>query len=81
MLVGVVFAAAAGALLWAWLRRSWELLLYAGGALLGAVVLFEVGSPWVAGKSLAAASPALYKRFRTRFPRLRPTPGSVRPPA
>jgi hypothetical protein len=57
-LVGVVFAAGAGALLWAWLRRSWELLLYAGGALLGAVVLFEVGSPWVAGKSLAAASPA-----------------------
>ena len=31
--------------------------------------------------ALAAASPALYKRFRTRFPRLRPTPGSVRPPA
>src|SRR5205085_1762385 len=58
VLVGVVFAAGAGALVWAWLRRSWELLLYATGALLGAVVLFEVGSPWVAGKSLAAASPA-----------------------
>src|SRR5919202_5580438 len=59
VLVGVVFVAAAGALVWAWVRRSWELLLYAGGALLGAVVLFEVGSPWVAGKSLASASPAL----------------------
>lgn len=30
---------------------------------------------------LAAASPALVKQFRTRFPRLRPGPGSVRPPA
>ena len=58
VLVGVVFVAGAGGLVWAWLRRSWELLLYAGGALLGAVVLFEVGSPWVAGKSLASASPA-----------------------
>jgi hypothetical protein len=58
VLVGVVFVAGAGPLVWAWLRRSWELLLYAAGALLGAVVLFEVGSPWVAGKSLASASPA-----------------------
>ena len=58
VLVGLVFVAGAGGLVWAWLRRSWELLLYAGGALLGAVVLFEVGSPWVAGKSLASASPA-----------------------
>jgi hypothetical protein len=30
---------------------------------------------------LAVASPPLIKRFRTRFPRLRPGPGSVRPPA
>jgi hypothetical protein len=59
VLVGVAFVAAAGALLWAWVRRSWEVVLYAGGALLGAVVLFEVGSPWVAGKSLASASPAV----------------------
>jgi hypothetical protein len=58
-LVGVVCAAAAGALVWAWVRRSWELLLYAAGALLGAVVLFFVASPWVAGKSLASASPAV----------------------
>jgi hypothetical protein len=40
--------------------------------LLGAIVL--VGA-------LAGAAPALIKRFRARFPRLRPTPGSVRPPA
>jgi hypothetical protein len=30
---------------------------------------------------LAAGSPALIRRFRTRFPRLRPAHGSVRPPA
>ena len=40
--------------------------------LLGAIVL--------AG-AIAGAGPALIKRFRTRFPRLRPSPGSVRPPA
>jgi hypothetical protein len=31
--------------------------------------------------ALAAGSPPLIRRFRTRFPRLRPAPGSVRPPA
>lgn len=30
---------------------------------------------------LAAASPPLVKRFRGRLPRLRPAPGSVRPPS
>src|SRR5919202_906404 len=59
VLVAVVFLAAAGGLAWAWRRDSWETLLYAAGALLGAVVLYEAGSPWVAGKALASASPAL----------------------
>ena len=59
VLVAVVFVAGAGGLLWAWRKGSWETLLYAGGALLGAVVLYEAGSPWVAGKALASASPAL----------------------
>jgi hypothetical protein len=31
--------------------------------------------------ALAAASPPLFKRFRGRFPRLRPAHGSVRPPS
>jgi hypothetical protein len=31
--------------------------------------------------TLAVASPPLVRRFRTRFPRLKPAPGSVRPPA
>ena len=35
----------------------------------------------VAVAGLAAASPALIKQFRTRFPRPRPAHGSVRPPA
>jgi hypothetical protein len=40
--------------------------------LLGALVLIG---------ALAGASPLLFKRFRGRFPRLRPSTGSVRPPA
>jgi hypothetical protein len=58
VLVAVVFLAAAAGLAWAWRNGSWETLLYAAGALLGAVVLYEAGSPWVAGKALASASPA-----------------------
>jgi hypothetical protein len=57
-LVAIVFVAAVGGIVWAWTRGAWETLLYAAGALLGAVVLYEVGSPWVAGKALASASPA-----------------------
>jgi hypothetical protein len=58
VLVAIVFVAAAAGVVWAWTRGAWETLLYAAGALVGAVVLFEVGSPWVAGKSLASAAPA-----------------------
>jgi hypothetical protein len=35
----------------------------------------------IAGGALAGAAPPLYKRYRGRFPRLRPSTGSVRPPA
>ena len=35
----------------------------------------------VALSGLATGSPPLIKRFRTRFPRLKPSAGSVRPPA
>lgn len=34
-----------------------------------------------ASAALAAALPPLLRRFRGRFPRLRPAPGSVRPPS
>ncbi len=35
----------------------------------------------IAAGAAAGAAPGLFKRYRTRFPRLRPSPGSVRPPA
>jgi hypothetical protein len=59
VLIGVLVAAAAGGAIAAWLRRSWGVLLYAGGALVGALVLDGFGSPWVGGKALATAAPAL----------------------
>ena len=40
-------------------RGSPELPLYVASALFGSVVLTLLGSPWVAGKALATASPAL----------------------
>ena len=42
--------------------------------------LIILGAIILAG-AIAAASPYGIRRLRTRFPRLRPTPGSVRPPA
>jgi hypothetical protein len=42
--------------------------------------LIILGAVILAG-ALAGASPTLVRRFRTRFPRLRPTAHSVRPPA
>jgi hypothetical protein len=58
VLVALVLVAAAGGLAWAWSRRAWASLLYAGGAALGALVLFGFGSPWIGAKALATASPA-----------------------
>jgi hypothetical protein len=40
-------------------RRWWVLLLYPGGAALGVALTYWKGSPWVVGKALATASPAL----------------------
>jgi hypothetical protein len=58
VLIAVVFVAAAAAVAWTWSVRAWAPLLYAAGALVGAVVLPVFASPWVGGKALAAASPA-----------------------
>jgi hypothetical protein len=59
LLVAVVVAAAAGGVLVAWSRRAWGPLVYLGGALVGVAVFDGFGSPWVGGKALATAAPAL----------------------
>jgi hypothetical protein len=59
VLMAVLCAAAAFGLWWAWRRRAWALLLYAGTLLAGCVLLIPKGSPWVDGKALATASPAV----------------------
>ncbi len=43
----------------AWRRKAIELLLWLGGSLLGFAVFTLVGSPWVAAKATAIASPAV----------------------
>jgi hypothetical protein len=59
VLIGVVLAAAVAGLAWAVYRRAWGVAIYAAGALVASLVLFVVGSPWIAGKALASASPAV----------------------
>jgi hypothetical protein len=49
-LVGVVFAAG---------RRAWAAVAYPVTALAGAALIAAAGSPWVDGKALATASPAV----------------------
>jgi hypothetical protein len=57
-LIAVLCAAAVWALVAAWRRGAWELLLYVGIAAVGCVILTSFGSPWVDAKVLATASPA-----------------------
>jgi hypothetical protein len=57
LLVAVVAGAALGVAA-AWQRRSTALLAYVAGAALGAALLGAFGSPWLAGKGFATASPA-----------------------
>lgn len=42
-----------------WARRAWGSGAFVAGLAVGAVALIVVGSPWVDGKALATASPAL----------------------
>jgi hypothetical protein len=53
----VILCGLAAALLW--LRRAAPAALYVASAAAGCVALVAVGSPWVDGKALATASPAL----------------------
>src|SRR4051812_1057484 len=59
VLIAVGVLAAAGAMLVAWRARAWTPLVYTLGALASCVLIFLIGSPWVAGKALASASPAI----------------------
>jgi hypothetical protein len=59
VLIAVVIAAAAGGLWWAWRRRAWALPVYVATAVIGCLVYVGVSSPWVGGKTLAMASPAV----------------------
>ncbi|MFL5925067.1 MAG: hypothetical protein ACJ75Q_02635 [Gaiellaceae bacterium] len=59
VLVAVVIAAAAAGLWWAWRRRAWALPAYVATAVIGCLVYVGVSSPWVGGKTLAMAAPAV----------------------
>jgi hypothetical protein len=59
VLIAVVLGAGLLGLWWAWTRRSWELLAYVVIAGVGCALFLAVSSPWVGGKTLAMASPAV----------------------
>jgi hypothetical protein len=58
----LIAVAAVGALvgLYAgWRARAWSMLVYVGAALVAFGVIALIGSPWIEGKAMAIASPAL----------------------
>jgi hypothetical protein len=59
VLVAVVIGAGALGLRWAWRRRAWALPAYVTTAVIGCLVYIGISSPWVGGKTLAMASPAV----------------------
>jgi len=59
VLIGLVALAAVIGILLAVRARSWAILIYLGAALVAALAIFGIGSPWVGGKALATASPAI----------------------
>ncbi len=59
LLIAIVIAAGLVGLWWAWTRRSWPMFVYAATALIGCIVIVGLSSPWVGGKALAIASPAV----------------------
>ncbi len=58
-LIAITGVAAALGLYAAWRRRAWPLLVYVGTALSACFVIVAIGSPWVEGKAMAIASPAI----------------------
>ena len=59
ILIAVVALAALLGLALAIRARSWALVIYVGSAMAASLAIFIVGSPWVGGKALATASPAI----------------------
>jgi hypothetical protein len=59
ILIAIAAVAGAVGVLYAVRRRAPELVLYVASALFGAVVLTQIGSPWIGAKALATAGPAL----------------------
>ena len=59
LLIAVVAVAAVAGLAWAWRRRAYELLVYVGAVVIGALVVIGAGSPWTDAKALATASATL----------------------
>ena len=58
-LIAVVAVAALIAIRFALRARSWGLLIYVGSALVSVLTAFLFAPPWIAGKALATASPAI----------------------
>ena len=58
VLIGVVAAAAVAGVMLAWRAGNRTFVLYAGGTVAGAAVIYAFGSPWVDAKALAIAAPA-----------------------
>jgi hypothetical protein len=59
LLVLIAAAVAIGTVAIAWRRRAWGVPLYVGGSLLACAAICALGSPWIDGKALATASPAI----------------------
>jgi hypothetical protein len=58
-LIAVVAIAALIGLALAVRARSWALVIYLGTAIAVSLAVYVIGSPWVGGKALATASPAI----------------------
>jgi hypothetical protein len=59
VLIAVVAVAALVGLALAVRARSWALVMYLGAAIVASLTIYVIGSPWVGGKALATASPAI----------------------
>jgi hypothetical protein len=59
VLIALAVVAGVGGLVVAAWRARRELTLYVLCSLAGALLVFEIGSPWLGGKALASASPAV----------------------